>query len=1811
MPDPRSTVRSAPDLHEEESAAKDPREPAITLPASALASLGPQQEPLITVRKRPEQEVTPVVPMAGAQALAPGTLVAPYRVVRLVGRGGMGDVYLARDTQLGRKVALKVVRPSAIGNREEVARFLLEARLTARFNHPHIVTVYGAGEHEGHPYVALEYLEGQTLRERMDEQRLGLREVLRVGLAVAEALQEAHRHRVLHRDLKPENVFMPRDGRLRVVDFGLAVPLHLPDVLAEAKELDELPRGIEETLQRSFDRGGIEGTPLYMAPEQWKGQECSPTTDSWALGAVLYELLGGRPPYDEESNMVQLLRVCSPDPAPPLDPFEPVPEPLADLVARCLEKDAERRPAADEIGRVLHDLLHEGRTRLEAEQSPFRGLLPFSEGQADIFYGRDDEVAALLERLRHEPLLPVVGPSGAGKSSFVQAGVIPRLRERGRWIVLRLRPGREPFEALAMRLVRGERDGSSRGTSSGTNRVIAFGEGARDIEHELAVQLRENPALLSLRLHQISEQEDAWVMLLVDQLEEVYTLVDDPELRRRYMTAVCGAADDAESRVRVVLTLRDDFLVRLAETPLAREALGHVTVLRSPGPDALRDILLTPVRLAGYRYEDPAIVEDMIDAVGYQPGALPLIQVAATQLWEGRDRRTKTLQRSAYDAMGGVVGALARQADGVLEGLTSEQVRVARELCLRLVTPEHTRRIVPRDELLEGFGANGEEVLRRMVLGRVVIVRRGRSAAGGDVELVHESLVRSWTRLARWLEESREELAFLGEVGQAAELWEKRGRPKDEVWRGPSLHSALAKADRVPALPERARDFLEAGKHRERRGSRQRRVVAAIAFGVMTVVATVLALQGHDASTQRNVAERERELAQAQRVQAEEKRAEALREGASAALLRKNMLEARAKARVSLEAHDAPTSRALWDQLRNQPLQAVTRLPARAWTAKFMPTGQSVAALDIQGFVHDIDVATTRSRRLADWSAASVAEASFSEDGRFLVSTGKTGDLRVWDLVKGSVSNLGRPPPRVSWFALSLNGQKVASLHATGTVHLWDVPSDKPTRTLEGHRVGATRAVFDPRGERLASGDLSGEVRVWNLASGQSKPLARRHDKLVSGLAFDAAGRLLATSDWGGQIRLWDPSSGTLLRTLEGHAGAVYRVRFHPDGKRLVSVSGDKTVRIWRVDDGALLRTLHGHLDQVYDVDFDPAGHTLMTLDGLGALHFWALEAVSGPGRRSGHTGSVFGIDFHPREHQIASASRDQTIRIWNVATGHVDAVLEGHDAGVLGVAYSPDGDLLVSGGNDHTVRIWDARRYVQLAVLSGHHDAVVHPTFSPDGKLVASPSNDGTTRIWNVATGDKLHELVGHTGGVNQASFAPDGKTLATGADDATIRIWDVRTGKELRVLRGHEAAVYGPRFSPSGDRLISGGWDGETRLWSLASGQSSVVHRCPGYAFFPSFGPKAQVGASCADGTAVLIDLKGGHEVTLQGHAGHVTDVLFAPSGRWAATSGDDGTVRLWSTETGRPVWHGAMLRGEPAEVCSHEGWVALDGQEGPPAALWRDVVASRAWLASATRDTVCTFANDGTLDRWDLASDTRTWGKPVPNVQKVLAHEKGCFVLQSDGIASFWNQRGERVLVGHAATAIATWDRELLVASAGKVMRVAIDGTTLGKVAVDERVTALARVGSSIGVGTVHGDIRCLARDGGDLHQGTSLSGLPSTAVEVLLEGPADTVVAGFADGTVGVWDRKRGSLVHTAFLHGKVAFLERSGGKVQAMSELGDHVVLDLDVLQRPYCEVMHDVWSRVPVVWEDGRAIQRGRPPDHLCARGTARPQNHP
>ncbi|MFH0900353.1 MAG: protein kinase, partial [Pseudomonadota bacterium] len=759
---------------------------------------------------------------------------------------------------------------------------------------------------------------------------------------------------------------------------------------------------------KSASSGALMGTPYYIAPEGWRGQQVTEAADVWALGVVLHELLLGRRPYQHTVPHMFPLVVATPIAVPAVK-GSGIPEELGGLVDQCLDKEPGRRPGAAEIADRLERLLRW--RHLEGETSPFRGLLPFSERHADLFFGRDDEVTAFLQSLREQPVVPVVGPSGAGKSSFVQAGVIARLRERGNLVVVRLRPGSEPFAVLARQLRQREdgedppdtSDPSRRGGSVSLLRVAAkldtvgtatsgIGDGAalgmrtsmdedlaagrRDLvtataggpsTRELAGQLAENPRLLNVLLHELAKKTSRQVLLFVDQMEEVFTLVAADETRRRFVEAVCQAAEEPASSVRVVFTVRDDFLGRVIAGAEVGTAFDRVVVLRRPGRKELAEILGRPVRLAGYRYEDPALLDEMVASVEGEPACLPLVQFAAQLLWERRDRSRRLIPRSAYREMGGIPGALAEHADAVLAGMSSEQAQAARGLLMALVTPEGTRRVVEVREIETSLGSVARTVLRQLGQARLISVRKGRNREQGEgiVELAHESLIHTWGQLARWLEESKEDRVFLAEIGQAAELWEKRGRRPEEVWQGDALRDGRSKAARLgTAAPESVVRFLEAGTSKERSAVRRKRAFLAFTVAALAAVAAIAMLVAQVTFRQKRLAEQREAEAQAQRARAEQGEAEAQREGASAALRRGDLLEARAKLRGSLETSDSTIGRVLWGQLEQESLVWSKKLGGIVRDAAYSPDGRVVAGACEDGKVYLVDAATTAARVL-------------------------------------------------------------------------------------------------------------------------------------------------------------------------------------------------------------------------------------------------------------------------------------------------------------------------------------------------------------------------------------------------------------------------------------------------------------------------------------------------------------------------------------------------------------------------------------------------------------------------------------------------------------------------------------------------------------------------------------------------------------------------------------------------------------------------------------------------------------------------------
>jgi hypothetical protein len=273
--------------------------------------------------------------------------------------------------------------------------------------------------------------------------------------------------------------------------------------------------------------------------------------------------------------------------------------------------------------------------------------------------------------------------------------------------------------------------------------------------------------------------------------------------------------------------------------------------LSPPNRDGLRDALLQPAEMAGYQFEEPAMVESMLDHLEHTPGALPLLQFAASQLWETRDRQRRVLTGDSYRRIGGIAGALAGHADAVVSELAAREQTLVRAIFLRLVTPERTRAIVPVSELFDLSRDHSEvhRILDRLVKSRLLVGQTTTGADGttfgGSVEIVHESLVQGWPRLRRWLDESQDDVAFLEQLRNATKQWQQRGYAKDLLWRGEAVHEAKLWHSRYRGeLPELQRAYLDAVFALSVRATRRKRLAVIAVMGSLSalVIAAGVAL---------------------------------------------------------------------------------------------------------------------------------------------------------------------------------------------------------------------------------------------------------------------------------------------------------------------------------------------------------------------------------------------------------------------------------------------------------------------------------------------------------------------------------------------------------------------------------------------------------------------------------------------------------------------------------------------------------------------------------------------------------------------------------------------------------------------------------------------------------------------------------------------------------------------------------------------------------------------------------------------------------
>lgn len=1537
-----------------------------------------------------------------------GTVVRGYEILESLDVGAFGAVYRALQPGINREVAVKIIRPEYANHPDFIRRFELEAHLVARLEHPYIVPLYDYWRDPNGAYLVMRWLRGGNLRAMLAGVPLELDRVRQFLSQIGAALAAAHRRGVVHRDLKPNNILLDEDGNYYLADFGIAKDLGTGHLLLQTVA------------------GTIIGSPAYLSPEQIESQIITQQTDVYSLGVMLYEILTGELPFTSNTPVGFYFKHIH-EPVPPLHEKRPdLPEALNSIIQRATAKSPMNRypdvvSLVEDFGRAIilgsidtspetktssaergassgqpnngHASDNGTKTRwiktgfetvLDSEpmplrasnlriENPYKGLRAFQEADAAEFFGREalvEQIVASMEKpsgLSH--FLAVVGPSGSGKSSVVRAGLIPALRRGAlagseRWFVSDMLPGARPVEELATAL----------------SRVAAWQP------PDLLEQLRQNEFGLLRVLKQILPP-DTELLLVIDQFEEVFTLVDDEAVRVHFLDSLLAAVTARDSGLRLVVTLRADFYDRPLLYSGFSELIRRRTEVVVPlDPQELYQAIVNPAEQVGVTPK-PDLVAAIIRDLAEQPGSLPLLQYTLTELFENRTDAELTLAQ--YQASGGVLGALARRADDIYAALDPAAQAAAQQLFLRLVTlgegSEDTRRRVSRQELasIPGTGPVVDSVIEAFSSYRLLTNDHDPVTRLRTVEVAHEALIRQWGRLRHWLDASRDDVRTQRQLAAEAGEWLKAQRDASYLATGARLaHFATWAKDSPLALNADEQAYLDASvaqretqQRREELRQNRERVLERRSRGVLRalvlvlLVATVgaLGLSGLAYSQYRQATANATRATAAQQ-QAEQNEAVAL--DAQAQTEQEANVRAAAEARAELQWRIADAQRLALEAERQ-----IGQAPERA------------LLLAAEGVTRDDNPVTQQALRSvlnrAYWvptvftgHEAKVNHAQLSPDGTTVLTVSVDGTGRLWNAATREFIVLQGHSDEIGGGQFSPDGRLVATGSHDKTARIWDLEGN-PLAVMTGHTDIVNEPRFSPDGNVLMTVSPDKTVRLWDVATG-AQLASLQHDGEVKRAEFSLVDPLLVTASADKLVRVWS-FDGELITTISGHSAAVNSARFSPDGQSILTAADDSSAQLWDLQGNVRAKYL-GHTDRIGNAYFSADGKLVLTRSNDETVRLWDLGGTQIT-VFAGHDDDINLTNFSPDGTMVLTASRDRTARVWDL-NGNQLAILSHADA-LPGAQWGRDGKSILTWSRDSTVRLWRVQDQ-PLATLAGHADGLVGASYSPDGQRILSWSQDSTARLWDL-DGRELAAFIGHTGWVRSARFSPDGTLVATASDDKTVRLWDL-SGKQLAVLTGHLGQVTVVRFSPDGQYLASAGnSDPGARVWDLDGKQVAVLEGHAEDVNVLEFSPDGRmIVTGSDDNTARVWDLSGKQIAVLEGHTDELIAVRFSQDSQRVAAGSKDWTARLWDLggkQLAAFVGHKHYVR---EVLFSPDGTTLLTHSEDNSARLWDLDGTQRAELPHLGRPTYAVYSGDGQhIATSSTDGNVRIWdadGKPL---------------------------------------------------------------------------------------------------------------------------------------------------------------------------------------------------------------------------------------
>ncbi len=1567
-----------------------------------------------------------------------GNQIKGYELKERIGSGGFGAVYRAYQTTVGREVAMKIILPGFANQPDFIRRFESEAHLIARLEHMNIVPLYDYWRDPDGAYLVMRWLRGGSLHDLIHQQgALSIEETVQILEQMAQALHIAHRNQVIHRDIKPGNILLDEDGNAYLADFGIAkdhalIDKHTsPDAIIGSPDYLAPEQARSEAVTPKTDIYSL-GVVIY---EMLAGEHPFPNLnaierlykhlneplptlnmlensistdvneviqkatakdpqqrfkDAIALAQALREAAG----LDRPSTSVSLVELLTPREQEVLKLLiegksnREIAEALVVEVAtvKWYNKNIYRklnvrsRVQAIVKARELDLIVARTDTHLSSLShlpepvNPYKGLLAFQAADAQEFFGREKLIHKLLKRLQenvaYKRFLAIVGPSGSGKSSVVKAGLTPALW-RGdlpgsdNWYIIDFLPGRHPLDELEIALTR---------VSSQETRQLN--------EH-----LRRDERGLVRVANLVLPDDGSELLIIIDQFEEVFTLVDAEAERQQLLSLLQYAVTEERSRVRVVVTLRADYYDRPLEYPdFGKLMQDRVETVLPLSAEELEQAVYQPAKQVGMIFED-GLVSRIVSDVHYQPGALPLLQYALTELFERRNGRNLTLE--TYQEIGGTGGALAKRADEIYLEENEAGRELVKQLFLRLVTlgegAEDTRRRVERSELLAitPDTERMDEIIDFYAGSRLLSLDYDPSTRRPTVEVAHEAILREWDRLRQWLNDTRDDIRQERIIAQASEAWHNNDRDRSYLLTGTRLEQVATWCEQTElALTPLESEFIQASVEEAKKleiaeTERQAREVAqeqrsrtllrtlVAVFAIATILSGGFGLF---ALNQRNeaIVARDNEAdarSEAER-NADENQRRALAFAANSALEQGEYELAHALAIESARDNLVlPESQRVLDRIANQEgVRFEFALPEGTicgvrWSpsVRYLMLGKCEDSLVL---VWD----TTTGELIYEHSKEHRERyAKFSSDGSHLAilnGEGSDAQLTIINIQAGVETHQTSIDESIDFVYPSNDGKFFYAI---------DYLSDS--------------RLFDRVSLRDAS---SGEIIQEYVFEGQSLGL---FETSVDG-TLGIVGGFWESQQANARAIIFDVATGESLHEFEREMepGWTARLVAISDDNSKVFIGGNPNYMI-DITTGENLRVLPGETVDYVEPSFQYTSYRRTVSDGLLVrVNLETGEEYPLPQLRQQFF-SLIGTDPN-----TWTAVKFESAQVWDISgRDHNNRVVVDHgDWG--NVIYSPDGQYILSAGGfvresdivGSVLYVWDRETGQELHRLEGHTGLVFSLAWSPDGRFIASGAVADGVILWDAETGDEIKRFPMEQPLIRAVEFSLDTKYLIASVGSPfpgftydtppSISIWDIETGDLVRVINlDHDEPHHGvvdTEMHP----------DGRIMYYNLQL-QSPDVR-----IFTQSF----------------FVDIESG-DVTRELHLGRdLTALAFAQDGVTAFGSTTDGYVIEFLVETGEVISEWKTL---DSDVMS----IALNHDE-------TFVATGSGWSSGDTAVSVWDVQTHQLLRRYDL----RDADEPAIFVS-------GLRISPDDKEFVFWNDAGQIVTLPVDLTPVTVWINE----------------------------------------------------------------------------------------------------------------------------------------------------------------------------------------